>query len=92
MAEGFTDGGRILQDRRLWRLLLARLHPDAGGDHELFLFACDAMNELCGGRRASAHDGPGPDHTFSTWRGGMTSWASHNREGLRKPRNPRRGR
>jgi hypothetical protein len=28
------------EDRRMWRLLLARLHPDAGGDHDLFAFAC----------------------------------------------------
>ena len=40
MSEGFPRGERSLQDRRAWRLLLARLHPDAGGDHELFLFAC----------------------------------------------------
>jgi len=26
-------------DARLWRLLLARLHPDAGGSGELFVFA-----------------------------------------------------
>ena len=93
MTEGFTGGRRHLQDRRMWRLLLARLHPDAGGDHDLFLLACDAMEELCGGRRASPRrDGPGPDHTFSDWRGGMTSWASRNREGLRRPHKPRRGR
>ena len=32
------------------------------------------------------------DHTFSDWRGGMTSWASRNRDGLRRTRPPRRGR
>ena len=89
MSEGFTGGGRNLRDRRLWRLLLARLHPDAGGDHELFLLACDAMDRLCGPRRAQSQ---GPDHTLSDWRGGMNTWASRNREGLRKPRAPRRGR
>ena len=92
MSEGFTGGGRSLRDRRLWRLLLARLHPDAGGDHELFLFARDAMDKLCGPHRAPSRGGPGPDHTFSDWRGGMSTWASRNREGLRKPRTPRRGR
>jgi hypothetical protein len=70
-----------LQDRGAWRLLLARLHPDAGGDHELFLFACALMDSVCGKRRA----GPGPGHAFSRWRGGMNSWASRNREGLRMP-------
>lgn len=89
MSEGFTGGGRNLRDRRSWRPLLARLHPDAGGDHELFLFACDAMDRLCGPLRAPPQ---GPGHAFSDWRGGMNTWASRNREGLRKPRTPRRGR
>jgi hypothetical protein len=80
MSEGFPWGERSLQDRRAWRLLLARLHPDAGGDHELFLFACALMDSMCGNRRA----GQGPDHAFSRWRGGMDSWASRNREGLRR--------
>jgi hypothetical protein len=87
MAEGFTGGGRNFQDRRMWRLLLARLHPDAGGDHDLFLLACDAMDELCGTRYAPSRHGP--DHTFSAWRGGMSTWASRNREGLRRPRRHR---
>jgi hypothetical protein len=86
MPEGFSRGMRFLQDRRAWRLLLARLHPDAGGDHELFLFACALMESVCGKRRT----GPGADHAFSEWRGGMDSWASRNREGLRKPGTPRR--
>ena len=82
MSEGFPLGERSLQDRRAWRLLLARLHPDAGGDHELFLFACALMESMCGKRRPH----PGPGHAFSRWRGGMDSWASRNREGLRRPR------
>ena len=81
MSEGFPLGERSLQDRRAWRLLLARLHPDAGGDHELFLFACALMDSACGKRRARL----GLDHPFSRWRGGMDSWASRNRERLRKP-------
>ena len=79
MSEGFYRGERCLQDSRAWRLLLARLHPDAGGDHELFLFACALMDSVCGNRS------PGPDRAFSRWRGGMDSWASRNREGLRRP-------
>jgi hypothetical protein len=35
-------------DQRMWRLLLARLHPDAGGDHELFVFASTVKDEVCG--------------------------------------------
>lgn len=25
----------------MWRKLLARAHPDAGGDHELFIWVCN---------------------------------------------------
>jgi hypothetical protein len=80
MSEGFPRGEKSLQDRRAWRLLLARLHPDAGGDHELFLFACALMDSAFEKRRA----GLGPEHPFSRWRGGMDSWASRNRERLRR--------
>ncbi len=41
----------IPNDQRMWRLLLARLHPDAGGDHELFVFASAVKEEVCGGER-----------------------------------------
>ena len=34
-------------DHRMWRLLLARLHPDAGGDHELFVFASTVKDAVC---------------------------------------------
>ena len=40
-AERFASS----EDRRMWRLLLAPLHPDAGGDHDLFAFAC-AVREM----------------------------------------------
>ncbi len=80
MFEGSPRGERSLQDRRARRLILARLHPDAGGDPELFLFACALLDSVCGKRRSAL----GPDHAFSRWRGGMDSWASRNREGLRR--------
>ena len=41
----------IPNDQGMWRLLLARLHPDAGGDHELFVFANAVKEEVCGGGR-----------------------------------------
>lgn len=46
-----------LDDGRLWRLLLARVHPDAGGTGELFIFAqgvreavssVPAVRQICG--------------------------------------------
>lgn len=35
-----------VQDRRMWRKLLAKVHPDAGGEHELFIWA-DQVREHC---------------------------------------------
>jgi hypothetical protein len=43
-------------DHRMWRLLLARLHPDAGGDHELFVFASTVKDSVCG--KQSLEDKP----------------------------------
>ncbi len=36
-----------LDDRRMWRLILARLHDDGGGSHEMFLFG-QALREAVG--------------------------------------------
>ncbi len=38
-----------LDDPRLWRRLVARTHPDAGGDHELFIWCGVVRNAVCGG-------------------------------------------
>ncbi len=94
MGKGFAGREAPYGDRRMWKLLLARLHPDVGGDPELFLFACALKERLDGERRPGAanRDGTGPDHPFSTWRTTMGAWASRNREGLRKPETPHRGR
>src|SRR5829696_2161929 len=43
-------------DRAMWRRLLARVHPDAGGDDELFVWA-KSLEELV---RAKAQDIPAP--------------------------------
>ncbi len=37
-----------LDDPRLWRRLVARTHPDAGGDHELFIWCGVVRNAVCG--------------------------------------------
>ena len=94
MGKGHAGRGEPFEDRQMWRLLLARLHPDVGGDHELFLFACALKDRL---RRERLFDaGPaanherGPDHSFYAWRSTMTSWASRNRDALKQPR-PWRG-
>ncbi len=38
-----------LDDPRLWRRLVARTHPDAGGDHGLFIWAGTIRDAVCGG-------------------------------------------
>ncbi len=38
-----------LDDPRMWRLLVARTHPDAGGSGELFIFAGALKDAVCGG-------------------------------------------
>jgi hypothetical protein len=91
VGDGYAGQKGAFGDRHMWRLLLARLHPDAGGDHELFLFACALKDEVCR-ERLFGHDGPAMDHPFSTWRSTMSSWASGNRDALRKPRSRRAAR
>ena len=38
-----------LDDRGMWRRLVRRTHPDAGGDHELFIWAVATRDAICGG-------------------------------------------
>ena len=85
----------FLEDRHMWRLLLARLHPDAGGDHELFLFACALKEGICGGRtlgRKPISTGGEwraerlADHFPRAWRDAMNAWALRNREVLKNCR------
>jgi hypothetical protein len=65
---------RAPTDRAMWRRLLARVHPDAGGDDELFVWA-KSLEELV---RAKAQDVPAPlsvapsrgraaSHSTRTW-------------------------
>jgi hypothetical protein len=92
MSEGFADRGAPFEDRRMWRLLLARLHPDAGGDHELFLFANALKEGACG--HECLEIAPAPvDRTqmrrstepfLRAWHDTMGSWASCNREALKR--------
>jgi hypothetical protein len=95
MGKGYAGREAPFEHRHMWRLLLARLHPDAGGDHELFLFACALKDELCGKLRFAsgpdAHDEPVTEHSFLMWRSTMNSWASRNRDSLKRPRSRRGG-
>jgi hypothetical protein len=38
-----------LDDRSMWRRLVSRSHPDAGGSHELFIWAVATRDAICGG-------------------------------------------
>jgi hypothetical protein len=66
----------------MWRLLLARLHPDAGGDHDLFAFACairDEMSRADRVPRATASAAP----FLQTWQEAMGHWSSSNHDALK---------
>ena len=80
------------EDRRMWRLLLARLHPDAGGDHDLFAFACAVRDEVYGEKHLA--EGAGTENEarrtadaasfLGTWHEAMDRWSSSNRDALNK--------
>ena len=88
------DAERLVafEDRRMWRLLLARLHPDAGGDHDLFVFAC-AIRDGASSASSVAKDAGEEDGARSTkglvtpflraWQETMADWSSGNRDALR---------
>jgi hypothetical protein len=85
------DAERLIafEDRRMWRLLLARLHPDAGGDHDLFKFACAVRDEMSGAssvakkkNRAGSTEGLVTPF-LRAWQEAMNDWSSGNRDALR---------
>ena len=39
-------------DPRMWKRLVARAHPDAGGDHELFIWTASVKEAMCRGIEA----------------------------------------
>ena len=77
------------EDRRMWRLLLARLHPDAGGDQDLFSFACALRDEVAGDVRATRNVGTDERttdqtaHFLRSWQDAMGHWSSTNRKALK---------
>ncbi len=93
MNEGFAGRGAPFEDRRMWRLLLARLHPDAGGDRELFLFACALRDEALGSGHTRKEieendeerkNGRTAEPLLRAWHDAMSYWASRNREALKR--------
>jgi hypothetical protein len=47
-----------IDDRSMWRRLVARAHPDAGGAHELFIWAGAVRDVVCG---VSPHGAVSPE-------------------------------
>ena len=80
------------ENRQMWRLLLARLHPDAGGDHDLFAFACALRDEVYREIHLAedAETGNETRNTadvaafLGTWHEAMGRWSSSNRDALNK--------
>jgi len=74
----------------MWRLLLARLHPDAGGDHDLFAFACAVRDEISRGKylvegagtEDKARDMESTAPFLRTWHEAMGQWSSSNSDAL----------
>lgn len=49
------------EDSRMWRRLMARAHPDAGGDHDLFVWTGSVKDAVCGGElQAGRTSSPAP--------------------------------
>ncbi len=87
-----TTSTAPLADPRMWRRLLARAHPDAGGDHELFLFT-HALLQSVGGNldpksKPTSDDERGTERgaepSLRAWHDAMGCWASRNRETLKR--------
>ena len=86
LVDEFRNAARIssFEDRRMWRLMLARLHPDAGGDHDLFVFACALREEVSRGERDQAGDDKAQNTApfLRTWYAAMGQWSSSNRDSM----------
>lgn len=61
-------------DPKMWRRLIARTHPDAGGDHELFIWTGAIKAIICDGE-LSAGPGRRPADNASRRRGHSTGSA-----------------
>ncbi len=70
--------------RGMWRRLVARAHPDAGGDHELLIWCGVVRNAVCGGE-LRVESKPQPSDNPSRRREGSTP---HSTPADDKPRVP----
>jgi hypothetical protein len=91
-AERLAEERAPFEDRRMWRLLLARLHPDAGGDHDLFAFACAIRDEMISGNRVASTTASSDNARSTqcaaapflrTWQEAMVHWSTSNHDSLK---------
>ena len=59
----------------MWRRLVGRAHPDAGGDHELFIWTVATRTAICGGELGAEIPRGDPDDQPSRRRETSTSCA-----------------
>jgi hypothetical protein len=62
--------------RGMWRRRVGRVHPDAGGDHELFIWTVATRAAICGGELGAEIPLGGPDDQPSRRRETSTSSAA----------------
>jgi hypothetical protein len=82
------DRSLLLKAPSTWRLLLAQLHRDAGGNPEWFVLACavksaphdEGHQDSVRTRRRSRRAEP----FLRGWQGAMNNWASYNCDALKR--------
>jgi hypothetical protein len=81
---GRTAAPASLTEKRMWRRLLARAHPDAGGSEELFVWTQAIREELCGQRSRTA-----PGFTSRVWEEFVAAQRSRPRTKSRPKKKPK---
>ncbi len=83
-----VDRSVLPGDPGAWRLHLAHLHRDAGGNPEWFMFAWAVKSALPDGgypdSSQTRHRSRRAEPFLRGWQGAMNHWASYNGEGLKK--------
>jgi hypothetical protein len=82
------DRSLLLEAQSTWRLLLARLHRDAGGNPEWLVFACAVKSALHDDGRPDGvrarHRSRRAEPFLRGWQDTMNHWASYNCDGLKR--------
>jgi hypothetical protein len=82
------DRSLLLKAPSTWRLLLARLHRDAGGNPEWFVLVCAVKSALHDEGRSDSvrtrYQSRRAEPFLKGWQGAMNHWASYNCDGLKR--------